>query len=326
MNQSIYRAMIGAFVGDAAGATLEFGRRPVTKQMAEAAMRMPGGGVMGVGAGQITDDGELTLACWSAIHLSNPVHGIPRTNMIRAYADWYKSEPFDCGYTCGYAFSEAVGLVRSSQQSVSFDTEQLYQFIQTIKEDNMESEANGAMMRATALATWMACHPNMTITHCIEHAKADAELSHPSEVCCETNQIYMLAVCMLLRGEDPVTTLRYVSDYVEEQIQNEAVKEWFFRDSLDISELNCERSIGHVRWAFTLAMYFLRNPHITYEEAICITLMKGGDTDTNACIVGGLVACYQPIPEYMLQPVLKFDCMLEGIQRPEVYSVKKWFG
>lgn len=326
MMQTIYRSMLGAFVGDAAGATLEFGRRPVTAEMADAAMRMPGGGVMGVGRGQITDDGELTLAAWSAIHPWDSYVGIPRTNLIRAYADWIKSRPFDCGHTCGYAFYEAADVVDGVEEGQGSMHERLQSFESNVKENNAQSEANGALMRATALATWIASQPNTPITHCIDLAEVDSELSHPNEVCREVNQIYVLAVCMLLRGETPQMTLRYVSDYVEEQCQNEKVKQWFFIDSLDISELNCERNIGHVRWAFTLAIHFLRNPDVSYEDAIRVTLMKGGDTDTNACIVGGLVACYQPIPEYMLTPVLAFDCVREGIQRPDVYSVKKWFG
>ena len=329
MNQTIkpiYRSMLGAFVGDAAGATLEFGRRPVTQEMAEAAMRMPGGGVMGVGPGQITDDGELTLALWSAIRPWDSYFGIPRTNMIRAYVDWYKSRPFDCGSTCGYAFSEAAAVVHATQEGQSLNHEIMIEFEQNVKEHNAVSEANGALMRATALATWIAGHPNTPITHCISLAKTDAELSHPSEVCQDVNKMYVLACCLMLRGESPETTLCYISEYTEEHIHNEAVKRWFFEDSHDISGLNCEKNIGHVRWAFTLAMYFLRNPHIGYEKAIRMTLMKGGDTDTNACIVGGLVACYQPIPEYMLGPVLAFDCTADEISRPNAYSVKKWFG
>ena len=326
MNQTIIRAMLGAFVGDAAGATLEFGRRPVTEAAAMAAMRMPGGGMMGVGPGQITDDGELTLALWSAIYPWDSYVGIPTTNMTRAYAEWYMSRPFDCGYTCGYAFSEAADVVKHTEEGHSLDYERFQQFKKHVKEHNIQSEANGALMRATALATWIATQPDTPITHCIGLAEVDAELSHPSEVCREVNQIYVLAICMMLRGESQQDTLRYISDYVEEQCQNEKVKQWFFTDSLDITELNCEQSMGHVRWAFTLAIYFLRNPHIPYEEAIRMTLMKGGDTDTNACIVGGLVACYQSIPEFMLQPVLTFDCTTEGIQRPKSYSVKQWFG
>ncbi len=318
--------MLGAFVGDAAGATLEFGRRPVTKEAAEEAMRMPGGGTMGVGPGQITDDGELTLALWSAIRPWDSYFGIPRTNMIRAYAAWIKSRPFDCGHTCGYAFYDALNVVDTTEEGQSLNYEKLQEFDKNVKAHNAHSEANGALMRSTALATWIAGHPNTPITHCIGLAETDAELSHPNQVCVGVNQIYVLAICLMLRGETPETALRYISDYAEENIQNEKVKQWFFEDSHNISELNCERNIGHVRWAFTLAMYFLRNPHIGYEEAIRTTLMKGGDTDTNACIVGGLVACYQPIPDYMLGPVLAFDCTKDEIQRPEVYSVKKWFG
>lgn len=327
MNQAmnpLYRSMLGAFVGDAAGATLEFGRRPVTKDAAETAMRMPGGGAMGVGPGQITDDGELTLALWSAINECYTCHGIPYVKLIHSYAEWIKSIPFDCGHTCGYAFSEAQSLVNSAEFPHIFNAESLYQFYNTIKKHNVQSEANGALMRATALATWIASQPDAPITQCSILAKGDAELSHPNEVCVQVNQIYVLAICMLLRGETPQMTLRYISDYVEEHISNEKVYQWFFEDSHDILGLNCERNIGHVRWAFTLAIHFLRNPEVTYEDAIRTTLMKGGDTDTNACIVGGLVACYQPIPEYMLAPVLAFDCTKEGIQRPNAYSVKKW--
>jgi hypothetical protein len=56
--------------------------------------------------------------------------------------------------------------------------------------------------------------------------------------------------------------------------------------------------------------------------------MKGGDTDTNAAIVGGIVGAYQKIPEYMLRPVLDFDCTIDGRHhiRPAEYSVKKVIG
>ena len=40
-----------------------------------------------------------------------------------------------------------------------------------------------------------------------------------------------------------------------------------------------------------------------------MVLQRGGDTDTNAAIVGGLVACYQPVPEAMKEAVARFDCV-----------------
>jgi hypothetical protein len=44
--------------------------------------------------------------------------------------------------------------------------------------------------------------------------------------------------------------------------------------------------------------------------------------------VGGIVGAYQKIPEYMLKPVLDFDCTVDGSHhvRPAEYSVKKVIG
>jgi hypothetical protein len=47
-------ALLGALVGDAAGATLEFlGARPITEEMVAHAMKMPGGGRGHVGPGSL---------------------------------------------------------------------------------------------------------------------------------------------------------------------------------------------------------------------------------------------------------------------------------
>ncbi|KAG6946393.1 hypothetical protein JG688_00016066 [Phytophthora aleatoria] len=73
--------------------------------------------------------------------------------------------------------------------------------------------------------------------------------------------------------------------------------------------LESPRVVGHVRWAFVLATYFLRQNE-SYERAIQQTLLKGGDTDTNAAIVGGLIGALhgvESIPSRMREAVLTFD-------------------
>jgi hypothetical protein len=110
------------------------------------------------------------------------------------------------------------------------------------------------------------------------------------------------------------------------------VRTWLLEEPGD-----CTRCIGHVRHAFTLALHCLRQ-NLSYEEAIVYTLMKGGDTDTNACIVGGLMGALHgvtSIPAYMKDPVLGFDCTAHnphttqsGYQRPATYkaaNVLQWF-
>ena len=56
------------------------------------------------------------------------------------------------------------------------------------------------------------------------------------------------------------------------------------------------------------------------------TIRQGGDTDTNACIVGGLIGAavgVDGIPVLMRKKVLSFDCTkAQNIIRPEFLSVK----
>ena len=49
-----------------------------------------------------------------------------------------------------------------------------------------------------------------------------------------------------------------------------------------------DKHIGHLKIAFMWAFYYLKNDY-KYDQAIKDILMKGGDTDTNAAIVGGLL-------------------------------------
>ncbi|HBY78599.1 MAG TPA: hypothetical protein DEG47_16690, partial [Cyanobacteria bacterium UBA11148] len=76
---------------------------------------------------------------------------------------------------------------------------------------------------------------------------------------------------------------------------------------------------GFIKIAFTHAFRHLLKGS-GYEEAIRETLYGGGDTDTNACIVGGLIgaACgEQAIPDNMKTPVLNCNTQDGRNPRPE---------
>ncbi|CAI5996152.1 unnamed protein product [Closterium sp. NIES-64] len=53
-------------------------------------------------------------------------------------------------------------------------------------------------------------------------------------------------------------------------------------------QVECTKFIGWVKWGFLLAFYHLLR-RSSYDEALEDTLVRGGDTDTNAAIVGGMV-------------------------------------
>ena len=77
-SQAALGALLGAAVGDAAGAVLELlGRAPTEAEVAKA-LTMPGGGCWKVAPGQITDDTELALAQADGLLAGNGVLDLDR--------------------------------------------------------------------------------------------------------------------------------------------------------------------------------------------------------------------------------------------------------
>lgn len=314
-------AIVGALVGDASGATLEFYRGRLTAAVVKRAMTMPGGGALNVAPGQITDDGELTLALCSALKSCNPADGFPVDKVARAYADWHRSEPFDMGMTCAKAFG-SISLKESDGPTVVEPGEYM---VAKAAEYNMLSEANGAMMRATPIAVWYCGEGYDKVAEC---ARADARLSHPSPVCQDVNAMYCVALAWLINNPgDAEGAIKKV----ESMDACDKVRQWL-EDSKS-EQGDCKQNIGHVKHAFTLAFHFLRKK-TEYEDAIAETLIKGGDTDTNAAIVGGMMGAlhgFEGVPEYMLGPVIRFDCSehddrKKGYKRPGVYKAANAMG
>ncbi len=58
--------------------------------------------------------------------------------------------------------------------------------------------------------------------------------------------------------------------------------------------IDCKKNAGWARHAFVMAFYCMFQ-NMDYLEALQFTLQKGGDTDTNACIVGGLIGAWTGI-------------------------------
>lgn len=310
-------SMLGACIGDAAGATLEFLGRVPTQDEVEQALKMPGSagaahfstnGRNRVGPGQITDDGELTLTLWSALYKHQPKLGPPIDEMLRAYAKWFESTPFDIDRTCSLAFDSARQMLHDPNGNID-------DYLALIQHLNGGSQANGALMRATALAHWATADKDVPPSLVALMGRADAQLSHPNSVCQDCNALYLYACTLLLRRVEPREAYRLTGQYAMQTVADQTVLKWFFNDSQDITGLKCTENSGHVRYAFTLAFYFMQNPEINFEEALRQTLLKGG----SAAIVGGLVGCYSNPPLHLQKPVLTFraDGSKGGHQRPQ---------
>lgn len=307
-------AVLGALCGDAAGGTLEFYRGIITREAAERAMRMPGGGSLNLAPGQITDDGELTLALFAALSKHHPSSPFPDDEVALGYVRWYKSTPFDMGRTC----ARAMGSVALAEGGGPVPQPALYMKAKA-QEYNALSEANGALMRATAIPAYYWNQPAPVVA---QHARNDAMLSHPNEACLDCNAAYCVALSCLMRGGSAEGALEAARGL---RLCGK-VRSWL--DASACEPQDCITNMGHVKHGFQLAFYHLQK-NSSYEEAILETLTKGGDTDTNAAIVGGMIGALRgadAIPGYMKGPVLLFDCSthdpgqtLLGYRRPAEY-------
>jgi ADP-ribosylglycohydrolase len=312
--------VLGALIGDAAGGVLEFmGRPPKPKEAENALDWMPGGGVLSLAPGQFTDDGEMTVTLLQT--LCN-TQGAYRPDLVaQAYCQWEGSEPFD------------IGMATRSALRVDRDRRQVHKGLAVLVQaqaanNNADSKANGSLMRATPLGI-AAC--GCSIEEAIEMAEADAAMTHPNPTCISATTAYVMALRHLILNASEVNrvkgAIKAASDYLNSdskphKVGRLEVSEWL-EDALHGRLPAAFPQAGFVRYAFTYAFYYLAQES-KFDESIYRTLLEGGDTDTNACIVGGLVGAYGglgSLPQYALGIVLKCNTS-EGQERQEIYTAK----
>ena len=307
-------ALLGACVGDAAGAYLEFIGHVPSRTEVERALSMPGGGIWGVAPGQITDDGELTL-CLALALSEGPTFDLER--IAGKYAAWIQSQPFDIGNTT----SQSLGcFLNGSWEQLCRTQGYAAGMAQAAEQFCMDSKANGSLMRASPFGIW---GYQLSDAQLAAYALQDSALSHPNPSCCHAVACYTLAIAHLVAnpGDRPGAFARaenWANRYAVDEVRG-----WLL-DAKRGKEIPYQPQDGFVRIGFTHAFRHLRVGS-TYVDAVRETLAGGGDTDTNSCIIGGLVgaACgARSIPESMTKPVLQCD-ITKGQWRPEFLQAKQ---
>lgn len=308
-------AILGACIGDAAGALLEFVSGDLTPARVDDALTLPGGGCWRVAPGQITDDGELTLCLARALADG----GFDLERIARSYAKWIDSPPFDIGTTT----RNGLGCFRESEwAAVCRKDGYAVAMTRAAAERNMGSKANGSLMRAAPLGVWGARmdergNADVDVRRLAECAIADSRLSHPNPSAADAVACYAIAIATLIRTlGDREAAFAAAESWAKESADPE-VRSWL--DDARRGELvPYAPQIGYVRIGFTHAFRHLL-AGTGYVPAIRETIAGGGDTDTNACIVGGLIgaACgAESIPEAMREKVLGCTTT-DGRPRPD---------
>lgn len=273
-------SVVGALIGDAAGGIFEFMGRPPTLKEAQAALDLPGGGVFDLAPGQFTDDGEMTMALLEAIAKAK---GAYRQELAaHAYCEWEQSNPFDIGLATRAALRVPKAAMNNPKSLAKLVCSQAL-------EHNLGSKANGCMMRATPLGI---AATGCNIEETIEMVTSDVVLTHPNKDCIDSTVAYVLALRhLILHDGDSEGAIEVANTYLFDN--NRLVLGWL-NQAIEGKIDPVTKQIGFVKHGFTLAFHFLAY-EFSFKEAITQTLLMSGDTDTNACIVGGLIGAGQGI-------------------------------
>lgn len=264
-------------------------------------MTMPGGGPYRLAPGQFTDDSEMALSCMHAIVNSNQKSKgiLVKDELAKSYRDWYLSPPFDIGGTTRNGLKE---LEDDCKWSTSRNMASQY-----------KSMSNGGLMRMTPLAVWASNvsdpskHLQLVQTdQCMTHSNLLIQLaaffySYAIHVLIKyrekPNRAYIAYnACLQLSKRSPYD----FSDYKE----GADIKRWLaLAEKLgdtplkDSPYMDLRKDVGFCKHGFVLSFHYL----LRYEEgdaefrqniysyAMREIIQNGGDTDTNAAIVGGML-------------------------------------
>jgi ADP-ribosyl-[dinitrogen reductase] hydrolase len=286
-------ALLGAAVGDALGTTNEFSKPEAVKHPALATgpqVELEGGGPFAVEPGQVTDDSQMAVAL--ARSLSTTAR-YDQVVALKEYQRWLAIPPFDIG---GTTYSS----LRSARSGDPFAG------ARRIWESTGQTLApNGSLMRTWILGVAFADDAEARR----EASLLDSAITHFDPLCRLACAAYNTAISTAIAGRTPEVCLAAAGDEIvtsagllrqmhpELEAVIEARHADLYRD-LELARRDDPEVYGtgthllelqgHVRVAFRLAFWhLLHSPG--YKESLLDIANRGGDSDTNACIAGGLL-------------------------------------
>jgi ADP-ribosyl-[dinitrogen reductase] hydrolase len=259
--------LLGQVIGDSLGSRVEL------KSTADIAREFPQG-VRDLADGGVyrTLAGQPTDDSEMALALSRSLvkeKGFKNEAILDAYREWLQTRPVDVGATTERGL---LGL------------------------HTTESESNGSLMRISPIGIWAAGDP----ARAAQAAREDSALTHPNPVCVQACAGYAAAIAVGVGGGDR----RAMLDAALAHSAGKA-RAAIEQGAAGTPPATCEKNIGWVLIGLQNAFYSLFR--FDFEEGIVQSVMRGGDTDTNAAIAGALLGAAHgrdAIPRRWILPVL----------------------
>jgi ADP-ribosylglycohydrolase len=294
--------LLGQVAGDSLGGLVEFrDAEDIRAQYPGGVRELADGGSWNTIVGQPTDDSELALMLARSLVERG---AFDDDAVARAYGHWCASGPFDCGGTIARAASVASRAAANPAATAR-------------KFANTESQANGALMRLSPLGVFgHALRPEQVA----ELARRDASLTHPHAVCQDASAVFAVTIARAIsRGGTAAELYDFAVAWASAAGLHVDVR-GDLAAAAEEPPADFSRNMGWVRIALHHSFFQLRHAE-SVEAGVVDTVMRGGDTDTNAAIAGTLLgAVYgeSAIPRQWREAVL--NCRpaagVAGVRRP----------
>ena len=271
---------------------------------------------------QITDDREMAISKAFAIMDMPDINNLDQNLIFYYYGVWIFSMPLDQGFTT----SSALHNFRIQTMPINGTNLFSDEIRKKIAQQNCTSKANGGLMRISTLIVWFYYKNKNEIKNILKsentakyydlyisiykEVQKDFEITHPNkENTISGALLTFMTLCTMAqyKGEDTIKKLLILLENdIFDKSPDEKILKLLVKNTLD--EINKEKfeafdyfknvnvNPGYYVHAFKLCLYYLSiiDTRRKYEEHIYLKIIQeicdyGGDTDTNAAIVGTVI-------------------------------------
>jgi ADP-ribosylglycohydrolase len=249
MNELVVGCLLGSAVGDALGLPMEGLSRGRALKLFPGPLRHR----FFFGRGMVSDDTEHTLMVLRALRESEGDVDRFRRLFARSLRVWLLMVPAGAGLATVRACLRLLVGIPPSRSGVV-------------------SAGNGAAMRSAIIGAWFADQRDRLDTFAV----AAAEVTHRDPRAIEGALAIARAAAASAHGEDPVSAARSALAHPAGAAGT-------------AQSAHANRVSGYVVATVLAALDCLERHPQDYREAVRMAISKGGDTDTLAAIVGGVV-------------------------------------
>ncbi len=244
--------LLGAAVGDALGATLEFMTPSEIRARYGQLRKIVGGGWLKLDAGDVTDDTEMSLC----VARSLVSRGWSPHDLAERFADWLRQRPVDVGNTCRRGIARYINTGRLWSPPGDGDA------------------GNGAAMRMGPVA--LATLADAELLQRIAIEQAHLTHNHPlSDAACVLVGRLIHQACL---GRSQMQ-LRRVADETVAQLRSFTFVP--YRGLATAYVVDTLQTVLH---------FFFSTSN--FEDCVVATVNQGGDADTTGAIVGAIAGAY----------------------------------